>query len=42
MKSRISLTSVLAAIVLFAVTVAMHEAVQADSLMSQGVASVTE
>lgn len=31
MKSRISLTSVLAAIVLFAVTVAMHEAARADS-----------
>jgi hypothetical protein len=42
MKSRISLTSVLAAIMLFAVAVAMHEAARADNLLSQGVATVAE
>ncbi len=30
MKPRVSLTSVLAAVLLFAVTVAMHEAAKAD------------
>jgi hypothetical protein len=42
MKSRISLTSVLAATMLFAVAVAMHEAARADSLVPQGVASLVE
>jgi hypothetical protein len=36
MKSHISLRSVLAAIMLFAVGVAMHEAARADSLVSAG------
>jgi hypothetical protein len=35
MKSQISLTSVLAAVLLFAVAVAMHEAARADSLLTQ-------
>ena len=40
MKSHISLTSVLAAIMLFAVVVAMHEAARADSLVSAGASFV--
>jgi hypothetical protein len=42
MKSHISLTSVFAAIMLFAVAVLMHEAVRADSLLGQGVTPVAD
>ena len=37
MKPQISLTSVLAAVMLFAVTAAMHEAARADNSLSQGI-----
>ncbi len=40
MTPHISLTSVLAAIMLFAVTVAMHEAARADNSRSQGITLV--
>jgi hypothetical protein len=40
MKSHISLRSVLAAIMLFAVGVAMNEAARADSLVSPGASLV--
>ena len=42
MKPHISLTSAFAAVMLFAVTVAMHEAARADSLLAQGVSPVAE
>ena len=42
MNSHISLMGVLIAALLFAVTVAMHEAVRADSLLSQGVTPVAD
>ena len=42
MKSHVSLTSVIAAAMLFAVAVAMHEAARADSLVSQGYHSVAQ
>ena len=38
MKSHISLTSVLAAVMLFAVAVVMHEAARADSFVPQSFA----
>ena len=42
MKPQISLTSVLAAVMLFAVTVVMHEAARADNSLSQGITPVAE
>jgi hypothetical protein len=42
MKSQVSLTSVLAAVMLFAVTAAMHEAARADSLAQPGYHSVAQ
>jgi hypothetical protein len=42
MKPEISLTSVLAAIMLFAVAVAMHEGARADGFAAPDVTSVTE
>ena len=42
MKFHVSLTSVIAAAMLFAVAVAMHEAARADSLVSQGYHSVAQ
>ena len=36
MKTHVSLTSMVAAVMLFALAVAMHEAARADSLVSQG------
>lgn len=42
MKPHISLTSAFAAVMLFAITVAMHEAARADSLLAQGVSPVAE
>ena len=40
MTPRISLTGILAAVMLFAVAMAMHEAAKAESLMSQGITPV--
>ena len=37
MESHISLTGLLVAALMFAVTVAMHEAARADGLVSQGI-----
>ena len=37
MTPRISLTGILAAVMLFAVAIGMHEAAKAESLMSQGI-----
>jgi hypothetical protein len=42
MKPQISLTSVLAAVMLFAVTAAMHEAARADNSLSQGITPVAD
>jgi hypothetical protein len=42
MKSQVSLTSVLAAVMLFAVTAAMHEAARADTLSAPGYHSVAQ
>ncbi len=42
MKAHVSLTSLLAAVMLFAVAVEMHEAARADSLLAQGVTPVTD
>src|SRR6185503_2564681 len=42
MKTRISLMSVLGAVMLFAVSVAMHEAARADSSLSQGITPVAQ
>ncbi len=42
MNSQISLTGLLVAAMMFAVTVAMHQASRADDLVSQGVTPVAE
>jgi hypothetical protein len=42
MKSQVSLTSVLAAVMLFAVTAAMHEAARADNLALPGYHQVAQ
>jgi hypothetical protein len=42
MMTHASLTSVLAAVMLFTVTAAMHEAAQADNSLSQGITPVAE
>ncbi len=42
MKTHVSLTSVLAAVMLFAVAAAMHEAARADSSRSQGITPVAQ
>ncbi|MGH6804065.1 MAG: hypothetical protein ACREC3_11960 [Methyloceanibacter sp.] len=42
MKSQISLTNLIAAVLLFAVAVVMHEAVRADSLLGQGITPVAD
>ena len=42
MKSHLSLASALAAVMLFAVTAAMHEAARADNSVSQGITPVAQ
>ena len=42
MKSQISLTNLIAAVLLFAVAVVMHEAARADSLLGQGITPVAD
>jgi hypothetical protein len=42
MQSSFSLTNLIAAVLLFAVAVAMHEAARADNFLSQGITPVAE